>query len=246
MNLFQWIRSIIFVVQATVMLPVIGLLFAPWAMLSKRGAYAGCRSYARWVIWTAGWMIGLRCEVRGTPPDMAALVAAKHQSFLDILMIFNALPASKFIMKEQLRYSPFLGQYATKMQMVFVDRGKRGAAISKMVADVDAGAREPGQLVIYPQGTRSPPGTKLPYKVGTAILYEQLGQPCYPVATNAGVFWPRRGLYRRPGVAVVDFLPPILPGMPRAAFVAELEQRIEVASDALLKETGLEDLYEQN
>jgi 1-acyl-sn-glycerol-3-phosphate acyltransferase len=246
MNLLQWIRSIIFVVQATVMLPVIGLLFAPWAMLSKRGAYAGCRSYARWVIWTAGWMIGLRCEVRGTPPDMAALVAAKHQSFLDILMIFNALPASKFIMKEQLRYSPFLGQYATKMQMVFVDRGKRGAAISKMVADVDAGAREPGQLVIYPQGTRSPPGTKLPYKVGTAILYEQLGQPCYPVATNAGVFWPRRGLYRRPGVAVVDFLPPILPGMPRAAFVAELEQRIEVASDALLKETGLEDLYEQN
>lgn len=246
MNLLQWIRSIIFVVQATIMLPVIGLIWAPWAMVSKRGAYAGCRAYARWVIWTAGWMINLRCEVRGTPPDMAALVPAKHQSFLDILLIYNALPAAKFIMKEQLRWSPVLGQYASKMQMVFVDRGKRGAAITKMLADVKAGEREPGQLVIYPQGTRSPPGSKLPYKVGTALLYEQLNQPCYPVATNAGVFWPRRGLYRRPGVAVVDFLPPIEPGMARDAFVAELEKRIEAASDALLQETGLGHLYGQD
>lgn len=246
MNLLQWVRSILFISQATVMLPVIGLIWAPWAMVSKRGAYSGCHAYAGWVIWTAGWMINLRCEVRGTPPEGAALVPSKHQSFLDILMIYHALPAAKFVMKNQLRWSPVLGQYATKMQMVFVDRGKRGAAITKMLADVEAGQREPGQLVIYPQGTRSPPGTKMPYKVGTAVLYEQLGQPCYPVATNAGVFWPRRGLYRRPGVAVVHFLDPIAPGMERHAFVAMLEERIETASDALLEETGLAHLYEKD
>ncbi|MEQ6202318.1 lysophospholipid acyltransferase family protein [Sulfitobacter sp. HNIBRBA2951] len=246
MNLLQWIRSILFIIQATVMLPVIGLIYAPWAIVSKRGAYAGCRAYARWAIWTAGWMINLRCEVRGTPPDMAAMVAAKHQSFLDILMIYNALPAAKFIMKNQLRWAPFLGQYATKMQMVFVDRGKRGAAITKMLADVEAGSRDPGQLVIYPQGTRSPPGTVMPYKVGAAVLYEQLDQPCYPVATNAGVFWPRRGLYRRPGVAVVDFLEPIAPGLPRNEFVAQLENVIETRSTELLHETGVAHLYEQD
>jgi 1-acyl-sn-glycerol-3-phosphate acyltransferase len=243
MKLLQWIRSLLFVTQATVMLPVIGLIWAPWAVMSKRGAYAGCRAYARWVIWTAGWMIGLRCEVRGTPPAGAAMVAAKHQSFLDILMIYNALPQAKFIMKSQLRWSPVLGQYASRMQMVFVDRGKRGAAISKMLADVDAGQRDAGQLVIYPQGTRSPPGRVLPYKVGAALLYQQLGQPCYPVATNAGVFWPRRGLFRRPGVAVVDFLEPIAPGLDRDAFVLALQERIETASDLLLEETGLADLY---
>ncbi|UWR25642.1 1-acyl-sn-glycerol-3-phosphate acyltransferase [Sulfitobacter sp. S223] len=246
MNLLQWVRSILFSTQATIMLPVIGLLYAPWAMVSKRGAYAGCRAYARWVIWTAKWMINLRCEVRGTVPTIEALVAAKHQSFLDILMIYNALPASKFIMKSQLRYAPFLGQYVTKMQFVFVDRGKRGAAITKMLADVKAGLRDPGQLVIYPQGTRSAPGTKMPYKVGTAVLYEQLGQPCYPVATNAGVFWPRRGLYRRPGVAVVEFLEPIASGLGRNEFVAELEKRIETASDALLEETGVAHQYSNN
>lgn len=245
MNLLQWIRSILFSTQATGMLPVIGLLYAPWAMISKRGAYAGCRAYARWVIWSARWMIGLRCEVRGTPPAIEALVAAKHQSFLDILMIYNALPAPKFIMKSQLRYAPFLGQYVMKMQFVFVDRGKRGAAITKMLEDVNAGLRDPGQLVIYPQGTRSAPGANMPYKVGIALLYEQLDQPCYPVATNAGVFWPRRGLYRRKGVAVVEFLEPIASGLARADFVRELETRIETASDALLEETGVAQMYKK-
>ena len=90
-----------------------------------------------------------------------------------------------------------------------MDRGKRGAAIAKMKADVAAGAAEPGQLIIYPQGTRVAPGETLPYKVGTGLLYEQLGQPCYPVATNVGVFWPKRGILRKPGLAVVEFLPAI-------------------------------------
>ena len=90
MIILQWIRSILFSAQATIMLPVIGLLYAPWAMVSKRGAYAGCHAYAGWVIWTAGWMVNMRCEIRGTPPTGEALVAAKHQSFLDILMIYHS------------------------------------------------------------------------------------------------------------------------------------------------------------
>ena len=73
------------------MMPVIGLFYAPWALFSLDGAYAACKGYARWCMWTAGWIIGLRCEVRGTVPEGQVLVAAKHQSFLDILMIFQAL-----------------------------------------------------------------------------------------------------------------------------------------------------------
>jgi len=246
MIILQWIRSILFSAQATIMLPVIGLLYAPWAMVSKRGAYAGCHAYAGWVIWTAGWMVNMRCEIRGTPPTGEALVAAKHQSFLDILMIYHSLPLAKFIMKNQLRWAPVLGQYARKMEMVFVDRGKRGAAIAKMAKEVEAGRRDPGQIVIYPQGTRSAPGTKMPYKVGTAVLYEQLGQPCVPVATNAGVFWPRRGLFRRPGVVVVEYLEPVQPGADRATFLAQIEKQIEEASDRLLEETGVAHLYGQD
>ncbi len=239
-NPVQWLRSLLFVGQIYFMMPVIGLLFAPWALFSKRGARTCCKTYSRWVFWTASWMVGLKVEVRGTPPKEPGLVAAKHQSFLDIMMIFTATTAGKFIMKKQILWTPVIGQYAKLMNCIAVDRGKRGAAIEKMVADVKAGLVEAGQLIIYSQGTRVAPGVQKPYKVGTGVLYEQMGQTCYPVATNVGVFWPRTGIYRKPGVAVVEFLEPIAAGLTREEFMALLEERVETRSNALMREAGFE------
>ena len=238
MEALQWVRSIIYIVQVTVAMPIIGLAFAPWAMFSKLGAYTACKTYARYAMWSASWTIGLRTEVRGPVPQGEVLVAAKHQSFLDIIMIFNALPRAKFVMKREVLWTPVIGQYTKRMQMIAVDRGKRGKAIVKMLADVQAGRREPGQLVIYSQGTRVAPGVSVPYKKGTAALYEQLGQTCVPAATNAGYFWPRRGLYRRPGLAIVEFLEPIEPGLTKAEFMARLEDEVEGASRRLLMNAG--------
>lgn len=236
--MLQWVRSIIYIIQVTIAMPIIGLAFAPWAMFSKAGAYKACKTYAGYAMWSARWLIGLRSEVRGEVPQGEVLVAAKHQSFLDIMIIFHALPRAKFIMKREIHWTPIIGQYTKRMEMIAVDRGKRGKAIAKMIEDVNAGRMEGGQLVIYSQGTRVAPGAHIPYKVGTSVLYGQLGQPCVPVATNAGYFWPRRGLYRRPGVAVVEFLTPIEPGLTKEAFMAELETRVERASEDLLLEAG--------
>jgi len=239
-NPVQWLRSLLFVGQIYFMMPVIGLLFAPWALFSRRGARTCCKTYSRWVFWTASWMVGLKVEVRGIPPKEPGLVAAKHQSFLDIMMIFTATTAGKFIMKKQILWTPVIGQYAKLLNCIAVDRGKRGAAIEKMVGDVKAGLVEAGQLIIYSQGTRVAPGVQKPYKVGTGVLYEQMGQTCYPVATNVGVFWPRTGIYRKPGVAVVEFLEPIAAGLTREEFMALLEERVETRSNALMREAGFE------
>ena len=236
---FRWIMSLIFIVQMYLAMAVIAILFAPWAILSRQGAFAAAHAYCRWVILTARLLCGLRTEIRGTPPTGECLIAAKHQSFFDIIVIFSAVPRGKFIMKRELIYTPFLGQYALRIGCVPVDRGKRGAAIAKMKADVASGASDPGQLIIYPQGTRVAPGDKKPYKGGTAILYDQLGQPCVPVATNIGLFWPKRGILRRAGTAVVEFLPEIPPGLSTHDFLARLEQEVESRSDRLMAETGL-------
>lgn len=234
----QWIRSLIFNIQMYIMLFVVGILWAPWAILSRHGAISGCHAYCSYVEWSAKWMIGLRFEVRGTPPTSEAMVAAKHQSFLDVLMIYNAIPRGKFVMKDILKYAPVVGQFGLRIGCIPVKRGKRGAAIKKMLADVKSGKALAGQLIIYSQGTRIAPGVKAPYKIGTGALYKDMGQPCVPVATNAGVFWPKRGIYRKPGVAVVDFLPAIAPGMPVADFMKKLEADVEACSDALLVEAG--------
>ncbi|MCA0964209.1 lysophospholipid acyltransferase family protein [Salipiger bermudensis] len=232
----QWLRSLVFLVAIYGGMAVIGLVYFPWAMLSRKGARAACLTWCRWVRWSARWMVGLRTEVRGKPPQGEVIIASKHQSFLDIILIFGAVPAGKFIMKRELLWAPVLGQYAMRIGCVPVNRGKRGAAISRMLKDVKRGAIEPGQLIIYPQGTRVAPGVKAPYKVGAALLYQQTGQPCVPAATNVGLFWPRKGIYRKPGLAVVEFLPVIEPGLSKQAFLGRLEQEIEIASEALHQE----------
>ena len=238
MTPIRWLLSLVFIVQMYLAMAIIAVVFAPWALVSRHGARVACKTFCRWTIFSLRLLTGLKSEVRGTPPTAEALIAAKHQSFLDIILIFNAVPAGKFIMKRELMFTPFLGQYALRIGCVPVDRGKRGAAIARMNADVAAGAAEPGQLIIYPQGTRVAPGDKKPYKVGTGLLYDQLSQPCYPVAANVGLFWPKRGILRKPGLAVVEFLPPIAPGLPVAEFMAQLETRVESRSDSLMAEAG--------
>lgn len=234
----QMLRSIVFIVAMYAWMAVIGLVYAPWAIASPRGARAGCDAYARHVLWMLERIVGLRTEVRGTVPTGAVLIAAKHQSFLDILLIWRAIPRGFFVMKAVLRFAPILGQYATRLGCIPVHRGRRAEAIRRMLAEVRSGERADGQLLIYPQGTRVAPGVQAPYKVGTYALYEQLGQPCVPVATNVGLFWPKRGLLRRPGVGVVEFLDPIPPGLSRQAFMTAMEERIEGASNRLMAEAG--------
>ena len=234
----RWVLSLIFIIQMYLAMAVIAIAFAPWALFSRNGAYKAMHTYCAWVIFSLRILCGLRCEVRGTPPVGEAIIAAKHQSFLDILMIFHAVPHGKFVMKRELMWTPFLGQYARRIDCIPVNRGKRGAAIAKMKADVMAGTANPGQLIIYPQGTRVAPGVAKPYKVGTGLLYEQLAQPCVPVGTNVGVFWPKRSILRKPGLAVVEFLPPIAPGKPIPEFMAHLESAVETSSNALMAEAG--------
>lgn len=237
-RILQWSLSLIFIMQMYLAMAVIAVVFAPYAILSRNGAFAACHTFCAWAIWTLRILCGLRSEVRGTPPTGEVVIAAKHQSFLDIILIYHAVPRGKFIMKRELMWAPFLGQYALRIGCVPVDRGKRGAAIAKMKADVARGAVQPGQLIIYPQGTRVAPGVVAPYKLGTGLLYEQLGQPCVPVGTNVGVFWPKRGLLRKPGLAVVEFLPPIPPGLAVGDMMKALESAVEASSDRLLAEAG--------
>lgn len=240
MNPIQWLRSLLFVGQMYAMMPILAVVFTPWAIVDRRGAYAGMHTYCRWVRWTARWMVGITSEVRGDVPTGEVLIGSKHQSFFDILILFSVLPRPKFIMKRSLIWAPILGWYALRIGCVPVDRGKRSEAIRKMVSDVAAGKSLPGQLIIYPQGTRVAPGAHLPYKIGTAVLYEETGQACVPAATNVGVLWPRTGIYRTPGHAVVEFLEPIEPGQEKAAFMEKLEAEVETASDALMAELGFD------
>ena len=232
----QYVRSLAFIGLMYLSMALFALVFTPWAAWDVRGARVGIRQWCRTVRWLARVVAGLRSDVRGPVPDGAVLVAAKHQSFFDIILLLSVLPEPRFVMKKELERAPILGWYARRIGCVSVDRGKRGQAIREMVARVQEGAA--GQLVIYPQGTRVAPGVHQPYKIGSGVLYEALGQACVPVACNVGVFWARHSLWRQPGLAVVEFLEPIPPGLPMREFMAQLEAAVETGSNRLMGEAG--------
>lgn len=237
-NPIRWLLSLVFIVQMYLAMLVLAIVYMPYAIWSRAGAWAGIHAFCRWVRFSAAILVGLRSEIRGTVPEGEVLIAAKHQSFFDIILITSAVPRPKFVMKKELKWAPLLGLYALRIGCIPVDRGKKGRAIAEMKRAVAEGAKVPGQLVIYPQGTRVAPGATLPYKVGTGIIYAQMNRPCVPAATNVGVFWPRHGILRKPGLAVVEFLPAIETGKPISDFMAEIEAVIEPASDRLMAEAG--------
>lgn len=234
----QWLRSLLFIGGMYLAMAVVGLAYFPLTLVNRKFAFSTVHAYARLVRWLARVLVGLRSEIRGPVPEGEVIIASKHQSFFDILLIVSVVPRPKFIMKKQLTWTPIVGFYAKATGCIPVDRGKRGAAVKKMVADVKEGRAHPGQLIIFPQGTRVAAGAHLPYKIGAGVLYKETGQTVVPAATNVGVFWKRHGLMRWPGTAVIEFLPPIEPDLEMGAFMSRLEEVVETHSNRLMAEAG--------
>ena len=234
----QALRSLLFIAVMYLSMAVLALVYLVPTLLTEDGAFRAIRTYCRFVRWSARVIVGLKSEIRGEAPVDEVIIASKHQSFFDIIMIVSAVPRPKFIMKKSLVHAPIVGFFARKTGCIPVDRGKRGSAVKQMLADVQAGRARPGQLIIFPQGTRVAAGARLPYKVGAGVLYRETRQAVIPAATNVGVFWKRHGIMRLPGTAVVEFLPAIEPGLGLSEFMARLEEVVETNSDRLMAEAG--------
>lgn len=230
------LRTLIFSVWLYGLMGVMGLIFAPLALWSREGAYFAIGLYLRCVFWGLQFFCGLRAETRGPVPAGDVLIACKHQSFLDILILMRALPRAKFVMKRSLVWAPFLGFYALRIGASPVRRGRGWASVEELMREVEKRRALDGQLVIFPQGTRTAPGAAAPYKPGSHLLYRSFNLPCVPAAANTGHFWPRRGFPIKPGLAVIEFLEPLPQGLGAQEFLSRLEALIEPASARLSEE----------
>lgn len=231
------IRSLLFVLWLYMSMVLYAVGLSPALILPHRYAMGVVKGWARFVLFGLRWIAGVKVEFRGLEhrPAGPALIAAKHQGMLDIIIPFVVLKDPCIIMKKELAILPFFGWFALKTKMIVVDREAASKALREMVKQARARAAEGRQIWIFPEGTRAPVGSIPDYKPGVAALYRDLEVACWPVATNAGVHWPAHGFRRYPGTVVYEFLPPIEANLKRAPFMAELELRIETASNALLE-----------
>jgi 1-acyl-sn-glycerol-3-phosphate acyltransferase len=207
------------------------------------------RTWARAGIWLVGAIAGTRVEVRGRDnlPAGAAIVAAKHQSTFETFALVPQFPNPTLVVKRELRWIPIFGQYMVKAGMILVDRSAGLSALRHLAASARAEIAKGRDIIIFPEGTRRPPGAPPDYHPGVAHLYRALGVPVVPVALNSGLFWPRRTFLHYPGTIVIEFLPAIPPGLDARRFMERLQADIEAASDRLACEARAErtDVREQ-
>lgn len=235
------LRSILFSLWLALVSAVMTIGCIPLLFVGTHGmVVAAMRIWARLVFAGARILAGVRYEVRGRAhlPEGPCLVASKHQSMWETVAFHLLLADPALVMKRELMKIPLYGQYARKTGMIAVDRDGHARSLKALVAAAKDRLAKGRQIVIFPEGTRRAPGAPPDYKPGIAALYGQLGVPCIPVALNSGHFWPRAGVWKKPGTIVIEFLEPIAPGLKRAAFMSELETRIETGVQRLAPKTS--------
>jgi 1-acyl-sn-glycerol-3-phosphate acyltransferase len=183
---------------------------------------------------------GLDYEIRGLDnlPPGPAIFAAKHQSAFDTMVFTRFLPDAAYVLKKELLAVPCFGWYLRHSGMIPVDRAGGSRALKEMIAAARQAAADDRPILIFPEGTRTPPGQSRRYHPGVAALYSALDLPVVPVALNSGLFWPRRSFTKRSGRIVVEVLPAIPPGLERKAFMTRLHDAIEGASARLRAEAA--------
>jgi len=167
-------------------------------------------------------------------PDGPVIIAVKHQSEWETFIIHLIRKDPSFVLKKELTDIPMWGFYARKTGNISVDRDAGTKALKDMTIQAKAAVKAGRSIIIFPEGTRLPVGQKGTYHPGVASLYKTLGIPVVPVALNSGLFWPTHTYLKRPGTIVLEVQDPILPGLDRQAFMTQLEESIETASQRLI------------
>jgi 1-acyl-sn-glycerol-3-phosphate acyltransferase len=200
----------------------------------------GLRLHGQACLWALRLVCGTRIEVRGRErlPPGPCLVVAKHQSAWDTFALIPLFADPAIVLKEELKWIPLYGWFCVKFEHILVSRERAAVALKRMLADARDRAAAGREIVIFPEGTRRPPGAPPDYKPGFVALYEALQVPCVPLALNSGLYWPRRSFLRYPGTIVVEILDVIPPGLPRAELRRRVEAEIEAASARLLREAA--------
>ncbi|MBR5904441.1 MAG: 1-acyl-sn-glycerol-3-phosphate acyltransferase [Alphaproteobacteria bacterium] len=125
--------------------------------------------------------------------DGRAIIAAKHMSVLEILILFTHIPNAFFIIKRELLWIPIYGWAFLKIKLIGVNRTRGATNMKALAQKVTKRIMEGRTLIIFPEGTRVKPGQHIQLKRGLLFLAEHLKLPIMPVGTDAGLYWPKKG-----------------------------------------------------
>jgi 1-acyl-sn-glycerol-3-phosphate acyltransferase len=156
---------------------------------------------------------GLKYSVEGMEniPEDGFIVMSKHSSTWETIAIQRFFRPMVWVVKRELTWIPFFGWALKSMNAIALNRGTGRKAINQLVQESRQSMDQGRILMLFPEGTRVPPGQTKPFKLGGAIVSQQTGYSVLPIAHNAGEFWPRHSWIKWPGTIRVVIGKPIDP-----------------------------------
>ena len=232
----MFFRSIIFYLLLYMWTLTLGVLALPYLLLPN--SYV--RSLAN--LWISGILellkltCGITYEIKNIEniPDRAVIVASKHQSAFETLLLFRLVKNSIFIHKRELFLIPIFGLYLKKSNMISINRNEGAKAIRKMLNEVKQNILNGYSIIIFPEGTRKKPGDPPDYKTGIAGIYKESEAEVLPVAVNSGNYWPKHTFIKKPGNIIIKFLKPIPSKLEKSEFLKKVESVIEDETNKII------------
>jgi 1-acyl-sn-glycerol-3-phosphate acyltransferase len=207
----QWLGSIAFTLYLFGSVAIWGTLVLFTFVMPRRVTYGAARGWSRSVLWMLHRLCRLDYVVEGREhlPTEPAIMLMKHSSAWETIAQLAIFPAQTWVLKRELMWVPVLGWVLRLLKPIAIDRRGGASAVQQVLEQGVKRLREGLWVVIFPEGTRMPAGQTRRYGMSGALLATTAGQAVIPVAHNAGEFWPRRGLLKRPGTIRVVIGPPI-------------------------------------
>jgi len=205
------------------------LLATPVRLAAPQRVLDVAMLWARIMLWALRVICGIRLRVSGREHlgDGPALIASRHQSAFDTFVWLTLVPRCCYVLKRELLRIPLFGPLLPLGGMIAVDRRGGGVALRGLLRDADRAVHQGRQLVIFPEGTRAPPGMMLPLQPGVAALAARTGLPVIPVVTDSGHCWGRRAFQKRAGTIHIRLLEPIPAGISRDRLMPQLEAALQ-------------------
>jgi 1-acyl-sn-glycerol-3-phosphate acyltransferase len=220
------LRSLAFALYQLVVTPPYALMVLALFWLPIRARYALARGWCGLMLLGARWICGIRHRIVGAEnvPATPCIVMCKHSSTWETLFLTRILPPLAYVAKKELLSIPFFGWAFRFAAPITIDRKAGQDAMAQIATQGRERVAQGFWIVIYPEGTRIPPGTRARYKTGGARLASTMGLPMLPVAHNAGWLWPKGMLNKHPGTITLVIGAPI---DPVGAEVPQLTARVE-------------------
>lgn len=195
------IRSVIFTVLLFVSVIPASLAVVLMRIFGYAPAYRVAVSWARFIDWLCRRLCGLGFVVEGREnlPHESAVVLMKHSSSYETIMQMLLFPPQCWVLKRELIWSPFFGWGLAALECIAINRGASRSAVSQVVQQGKDRLAKGRWVIIFPEGTRMPPGETRRYGISGALLAQECGRLLVPVAHNAGDLWPKRGWRKRAG-----------------------------------------------